>query len=107
MRVDTGYCTFGSLFLYHYFTEKRYTATMTDSLSINGRLLALNWPSQTSEATLSVDMNATQVATAEIEDAAGTTHQVKVNVNWDADSLVGKLVKTTRGDEGTSLCCAE
>lgn len=107
MRVDTGYCTFGSLFLYHYFTEKRYTATMTDSLSINGRLLALNWPSQTFETTLSGDANVRQVAIAEIEDAAGTTHQVKVNVNWDADSLIGKLVKTTSGDEGMSLCCVE
>ncbi|MBC8202879.1 MAG: hypothetical protein H8E91_03530 [Planctomycetes bacterium] len=80
---------------------------MTDSLSINGRLLALNWPSQTAEATLSVDLNATQVATAEIEDAAGTTHQVKVHVNWDADSLVGKLVKTAHCDAGTTLCCVE
>ncbi len=80
---------------------------MTDSLSIIGRLLALNWPSQTFETTLSGDANVTQVAIAEIEDAAGTTHQVKVNVNWDADSLIGKLVKTTSGDEGMSLCCAE
>jgi len=80
---------------------------MKDLLSINGRLLALNWPSQTSEATLSVDLHATQVATAEIEDQTGTTHRVQVLVNWEADSLVGKLVKTTRSDEGTSLLCAE
>ncbi len=80
---------------------------MTDSRSINGRLLALHWPSQSSEATLSVDLHARQLATAEIEDASGMTHQVQVHVNWEADSLVGKLVKTTSGDEGTSLCSSE
>jgi hypothetical protein len=80
---------------------------MTDLLSINGRLLALHWPSQTSEATLSIDLHGMQVATAEIEDMSGITHQVKVHVNWDADSLVGKLVKTISCDEGTSLYCAE
>ena len=80
---------------------------MTDAISIHGRLVALTWPSQASEVTLSVDINKSQLATAEIEDAAGTTHQVKVNVNWDADSLVGKLVKTTSSDEGMSLCSSE
>ena len=80
---------------------------MTDSLSINGRLLALHWPLQTSEATLSLDLHASQLATAEIEDASGMTHQVEVHVTWDADSLVGKLVKTTSSGEGMSLCSSE
>jgi hypothetical protein len=80
---------------------------MTDSISINGRLLAIHWPSQTAEATLSVDLHATQVATAEIEDQTGRTHRIQVRVDWEADSLVGKLVKTTSTDEGTSLCCVE
>jgi len=80
---------------------------MTDSISINGRLLALHWPSQTSEATLSVDVHQHQPATAEIQDTNGTTHHVEVQVNWEADSLVGKLVKTTSCKAGISLCSAE
>ncbi len=80
---------------------------MTDPISINGRLLALHWPSQTSEATLSVDFNEKQPATAEIEDSKGTTHHVEVQVNWETDSLVGKMVKTTSCSAGISLCPAD
>ncbi len=80
---------------------------MTDAISIQGRLVALHWPSQASEVTLSFDMNKTQLATAEIEDAEGITHHIHVQVMWEADSLVGKMVKTTSCDDGTSLCCSE
>ena len=80
---------------------------MTDTQSLHGRLVALHWPSQTSQATLSVDLNQRQVATAEIEDTSGTTHHVKVQVNWDADSLVGKIVQTSTTEEGTLLASAE
>lgn len=52
-------------------------------------------------------MNKTQLATAEIEDAEGITHQIHVQVRWEADSLIGKMVKTASCDDGTSLCCAD
>ena len=80
---------------------------MTDAISIHGRLVALTWPSQASEVTLSLDINKSQLATAEIEDAEGMTHHIPVQVNWEADSLVGKMVKTTASDDGTSLCSVE
>lgn len=80
---------------------------MTDTQALHGRLVALHWPSQTSEATLSVDLNQRQVATAEIEDTGGATHHVKVQVNWDADSLIGKIVQTSITEEGTLLSLAE
>ena len=88
-------------------TEERYTVAMTDSTSIYGRLVALHWPSQSSEATLSLDLDQNQQAIAEIEDSNGTTHRVEVHVNWEADSLVGKIVKTSFCDNGTSLCASQ
>jgi hypothetical protein len=54
-----------------------------------------------------VDFNEKQPATAEIEDSKGTTHHVEVQVNWETDSLVGKMVKTTSCSAGISLCPAD
>jgi hypothetical protein len=107
MNGNTENSNRGSPQILDYFTQKRYTVTMTDAISIQGRLVALHWPSQASEVTLSFDMNKTQLATAEIEDAEGITHHIHVQVMWEADSLVGKMVKTTSCDDGTSLCCSE
>ena len=80
---------------------------MTGTFSIQGRLVALHWPSQVSEATLAIDLNQKQLATAEIEDEKGITHQIHVQVSWEADSLVGKMVKTTSCEDGTSLSFAD
>ncbi|MDP7008724.1 MAG: hypothetical protein QGI78_04040 [Phycisphaerales bacterium] len=80
---------------------------MTDVQHIQGRLLAIHWPSQEAEATLSVDLNQCQVATAEIEDTNGTVHRVKAHLSWDADSLVGKVVKTSIVNDATSLVAVE
>ncbi len=76
---------------------------MSESTQVQGRLVSLNWPKTTSDATLSFDTSQRQLAKAEIEDASGVTHHVEVLVNWDSDYLVGKEVSAKTTDEGTTL----
>jgi hypothetical protein len=76
---------------------------MSESTLIQGRLVSLNWPKTTSDATLAFDTSQRQIAKAEIEDASGVTHHVEVLVHWDSDYLVGKEVSAKTTDEGTML----
>ena len=76
---------------------------MTDSKHVDGRLVALHWPSNLTEATMAVDTTKLLEATAEIEDCTGMTHRLEVLAGWDADYLVGKDVVVQTTDEGTVL----
>ena len=107
MRITTGDSKGGSPYLFHYFKEKVYTVSMSDTKIIQGRLVAIHWPAQEAEATLEVTLNDCQIVTAEIEDAAGVTHRVEVNATWEADSFIGKLVQTNCCDDQTTLCVTE
>ena len=76
---------------------------MTETAKVEGRLVALHWPRNATEATMAVDTTKLLEATAEIEDSAGVTHRIEVLVGWDADYLVGKDVITSSTDKGVVL----
>lgn len=76
---------------------------MDDVKQVDGRLVSLQWPKDTSELTLSVDTSQLQEVKAEIEDSQGVTHLIDVLVRWDADYLVGKEVSANSTDDGTIL----
>ena len=80
---------------------------MSQNQHIEGKLLALHWPANTSEATLAVDTSKPQQVTAEIEDSSGVTHRIEVSADWDADFLVGKEVTTQDSDGGLTISLAE
>ncbi|MDP6602165.1 MAG: hypothetical protein QGG74_03855 [Phycisphaerales bacterium] len=80
---------------------------MTDSKAVEGRLVALHWPEGMAGATVEMDLSLPVAATAEIEDQGGVTQRIKVCVNWDADYLVGKRVRTQTAEIGTTLVPAE
>jgi|TARA_B100000315_G_scaffold191782_1_gene182137 hypothetical protein len=76
---------------------------MTDSIHVNGRLVALHWPRNLAEATMAVDTTKLTEATAEIEDGSGVTHRLEVLAGWDADYLVGKDVVASTTSHGVVL----
>ena len=76
---------------------------MDDVKQVDGRLVSLHWPKDTSELTLSVDTTQLQEVKAEIEDSQGVTHLIDVLVRWDADYLVGKDVVTSTTADGIVL----
>ena len=76
---------------------------MTETAKVEGRLVALLWPRNATEATMAVDTTKLLEATAEIEDSTGVTHRIEVLAGWDADYLVGKDVITSSTDKGIVL----
>ena len=76
---------------------------MTEATKLDGRLVALHWPSSATEATMAVDTTKLLDATAEIEDSTGVTHRLEVLAGWDADYLVGKDVVVSTTQEGVVL----
>ena len=85
------------------FFRRPYNAPMNEAIQIKGRLVSLQWPKGSAEATLAFDTTQLQVAKAEIEDSAGVTHRVDVLVQWDSDYLIGKEVTANSTEEGTTL----
>ena len=76
---------------------------MTESIKVDGRLVALHWLGNAAEATMAVDTTKFQEATAEIEDGSGVTHRLEVLAGWDADYLVGKDVVVNTTEQGVVL----
>ena len=76
---------------------------MSQNVHIEGKLLALHWPMNDSDATLAVNTSKPQHVTAEIEDSSGVTHRIEVSAHWDADFLVGKEVMTQDSEDGMTI----
>ena len=76
---------------------------MSEATQVQGRLISINWPKATSDATLAFDTTRLQAAKAEIEDSFGVTHHIEVLVHWDSDYLIGKEVSAKTTEDGMTL----
>ena len=85
------------------FPPNYYNANMSQNTQIEGKLLAIHWPLNDSDATLAVNTSKPQQVTAEIEDSSGITHRIEVSAHWDADFLVGKEVMTQNSEDGMTI----